>query len=131
MGPAVWRHLGAALCFLAALPAAEFTTYIGDVNDYHVARVVTDSAGNTYLAGSRNLGTLSEAVVMKLDPSGKIVLFTILSGKGSDTANGLVFGCPRDIFVRHLECERQRVCAAHPGPGQGARCASPVDRSSR
>jgi uncharacterized protein (TIGR03437 family) len=87
------------LCFLAALPAAEFTTYIGDVNDYHVARVVTDSAGNTYLAGSRNLGTLSEAVAMKLDPSGKIVLFTILSGKGSDTANGLALDAAGNIYV--------------------------------
>jgi hypothetical protein len=50
------RLLAAALCLLPALPAAEFTTYIGDVNDYHVARVATDSAGNTYLAGSRTLG---------------------------------------------------------------------------
>jgi len=88
-----------ALCSLAALPAAEFTTYIGDVNDYHVARVAADSAGNTYLAGSRNLGMLSEAVVMKLDPSGNIVLFTILSGKGSDAANGLALDAAGNIYV--------------------------------
>ena len=81
MGPSA-RLLAAALFFLSALPAAEFTTYIGDVNDYHIARVAADSAGNTYLAGSRTAGSLSEAVVMKLDPAGKIVLFTILSGKG-------------------------------------------------
>ena len=99
MGPFVWRLLGAALCFPAALPAAEFTTYIGDVNDYHVARVAADSAGNTYLAGSRNLGTLSEAVVMKLDPSGKIVLFTILSGKGSDAATSLAVDAVGNIYV--------------------------------
>src|SRR5271157_995442 len=99
MGPFVWRLLGAALCFPAALPAAEFTTYIGDVNDYHVARVAADSAGNTYLAGSRNAGALSEAVVMKLDPSGKIVLFTILSGKGNDTANGLAVDAAGNIYV--------------------------------
>jgi uncharacterized protein (TIGR03437 family) len=87
------------LCFLAALPAAEFTTYIGDVNDYHVARVAADSAGNTYLAGSRIAGTLSEAVVMKLDPAGKIVLFTILSGKGSDSANGLAVDAAGNIYL--------------------------------
>ncbi len=58
MGPAIWRLLGVALCFLPALPAAEFTTYIGDVNGYHIARVAADSAGNTYLAGSRIVGTL-------------------------------------------------------------------------
>jgi uncharacterized protein (TIGR03437 family) len=99
MGPFVWRLLGAALCFPAALPAAEFTTYIGDVNDYHVARVAADSAGNTYLAGSRIVGTLSEAVVMKLDPSGKIVLFNILSGKGSDAATGLALDAAGNIYV--------------------------------
>jgi uncharacterized protein (TIGR03437 family) len=99
MGPFVWRLLGAALCFPAALPAAEFTTYIGDVNDYHVARVAADSAGNTYLAGSRTAGSLSEAVVMKLDPAGKIVLFTILSGKGNDTANGLAVDAAGNIYI--------------------------------
>ncbi len=88
-----------ALCFLPALPAAEFTTYIGDVNDYHVARVAADPAGNTYLAGSRNAGTLSEAVVMKLDPTGKIVLFTILNGKGNDAATGLAVDAAGNIYV--------------------------------
>jgi len=95
----MWRLLGVALCSLAVLPAAEFTTYIGDVNDYHVARVAADSAGNTYLAGSRTAGELTEAVVMKLDPAGKIVLFTILSGKGSDAANGLAVDAAGNIYV--------------------------------
>lgn len=99
MRPAIWRLLGVALCFLPALPAAEFTTYIGDVNDYHVARVAADSTGNTYLAGSRIVGALSEAVVMKLDPSGKIVLFIILSGKGSDAANDLAVDTAGNIYV--------------------------------
>jgi uncharacterized protein (TIGR03437 family) len=98
MGPSV-RLLAVALCFLPALPAAEFTTYIGDTNDYHVARVAADSSGNTYLAGSRIVGTLSEAVVMKLDPSGKIVLFTILSGKGNDAATSLAVDAAGNIYV--------------------------------
>jgi uncharacterized protein (TIGR03437 family) len=99
MAPSLRRLLGVALCSLAALPAAEFTTYIGDVNNYQVARVAADSAGNTYLAGSRIVGALSEAVVMKLDPTGKIVLFIILSGKGSDAANGLALDAAGNIYV--------------------------------
>jgi len=99
MGPAIWRLLGVALCFFPALPAAEFTTYIGDVNDYQIARAAGDSAGNTYLAGSRIVGTLSEAVVMKLDPAGKIVLFTILSDKGNESANDLAVDADGNIYV--------------------------------
>ena len=98
MGPSVAAaRRGVVLSSRAA--AAEFTTYIGDVNDYHVARVAADSAGNTYLAGSRIVGSLSEAVVMKLDPSGKIVLFTILSGKGNDSATTLAVDAAGNIYV--------------------------------
>jgi len=116
MGLATCRHLGAALCFLAALPAAEFTTYIGDVNDYHVARVAADSAGNTYLAGSRIVGALSEAVVMKLDPTGKIVLFTILSGKGSDAANGLALDAAGNIYIAGSTSSPDFPCTTHFNP---------------
>src|ERR1035438_9319700 len=42
MGPFGLCRMAAALCFLAALPAADFTTYIGDTNDYRVARVMAD-----------------------------------------------------------------------------------------
>src|ERR1017187_1388872 len=93
------RLLAAALCFLAALPAAEFTPYVGDANDYHIARVAADSAGNTYLAGSRTAGSLSEAVVMKLDPAGKVLLFTILSGKGNDAATAIAVDAAGNIYV--------------------------------
>ena len=98
MGPSV-RLLAVALCVLPALPAAEFTTYIGDVNDYHIARVAADSSGNTYLAGSRTVGSLSEVVVIKLDPTGKIVLFTILSDKGNESANDLAVDAAGNIYV--------------------------------
>ena len=39
--------------------------------------------------------------------------------------------CSEDIFVRHWECARQRVCAAHPGFGQGARRGGPLEGPSR
>src|ERR1019366_5523053 len=71
------KRVSAALCFLAASPAADFTTYIGDANDYRVARVLADASGNTYVAGSRGGGMF----VMKLDAAGKIALFATLSGK--------------------------------------------------
>src|SRR5664280_718067 len=80
MGPFGVCRPVAALCFLAALPAADFTTYIGDANDYRVARVMADASGNTYIAGSRDAGIF----VMRLDTAGKIVLFATLSGKGTD-----------------------------------------------
>jgi hypothetical protein len=37
------------------LSAAEFSTYIGDANEYRVARAVADATGNTDLTGSRVL----------------------------------------------------------------------------
>ena len=44
-------------------------------------------------------GTLSEAFVKKLDSTGKIVLFTSLSGGGSDTANALAVDAVGNIYV--------------------------------
>jgi hypothetical protein len=37
----------------AALPAAEFSTYIGDENTWHISRLRDDASGNTNVAGSR------------------------------------------------------------------------------
>jgi uncharacterized protein (TIGR03437 family) len=95
MGTYGLYRLAAALCFLAALPAADFTTYIGDTNDYRVARVVADASGNTYVAGSRDGGIF----VMKLDTTGKIVLFATLSGKGTDQPNDLAVDTAGNLYV--------------------------------
>src|SRR5262249_14565237 len=95
MGPCAWRRMAAALCFLAALPAADFTTYIGDANDYRVARVLADAAGNTYVAGSRDGGMC----VMKLTIAGKIVLFATLSGKGTDQVNDLAVDAAGNLYL--------------------------------
>jgi uncharacterized protein (TIGR03437 family) len=94
MGPFAWRCLLAALCSLA-LPAADFTTYIGDTGGYRIARVIADAAGNTYVAGSRSPGIF----VLKPDPSGKIVLFATLNGKGMDQANDLAVDSAGNIFL--------------------------------
>ena len=81
MNPNVWRCLAATICSIAALPAAEFTTYIGNASDHRVAGIVADAAGNTFIAGSRVYaegalpysGTFSEVFITKLDSTGKTV----------------------------------------------------------
>ena len=115
--------MGAAV-FLAAgtLAAGEYSTYIGDANTYHVARATADSAGNTYLAGSRDLAdSTSEAFVMKLDGTGKIVLFTTLSGKGSDAATGLAIDAAGNIYVAGATTSANlplhNALQSTPGPG--------------
>ena len=62
MGTYGLYRMAASLCFLAALTAADFTTYIGDTNDYRVARVMADASGNTYVAGSRDPGDRKSVV---------------------------------------------------------------------
>ena len=108
---------GRGVCFLAALPAADFTTYIGDANDYRVARLLADAAGSTYVAGSRNGGMF----VMKLDTAGTIVLFATLSGKGSDTVNDLAVDAAGNLYLtgstNSMLLPLRNALQATPGPG--------------
>lgn len=104
------------------LSAAEYSTYIGDANQYHVARTVADSAGNTYIAGSRDLSTqTSEVFIAKLDGAGKIVLFTTLTGKGSDIANDLALDPAGNIYVAgrtsSANLPLRNPLQSSPGPG--------------
>jgi len=125
------------LALLAAVAltsgAAEFTTYIGDTNDYRVARVVADAPGNTYIAGSRIalltqsdflLGygiQFAESFVMKLDPAGKIMLFTGFSGKGTDGINDLALDSAGNIYVAgstsSVNFPLHNALQSTPGPG--------------
>ena len=111
------RGLFTALCFLAALPAADFTTFIGDSNDYRVARVIADGAGNTYVAGSRS----PSLFVMKLDASGKITLFAALNGKGIDQANDLAVDSSGNLYLAGATSSPllplRNALQATPGPG--------------
>jgi uncharacterized protein (TIGR03437 family) len=117
MGPFGWRRLAATLCFLAALPAADFTTYIGDSNDYRVARAIADASGNTYVAGSRAGGMF----VLKLDVTGKIALFATLSGKGTDQANDLAVDAAGNLYLAGATNSTllplRNAMQSTPGPG--------------
>jgi hypothetical protein len=99
-----------ALLFLtaAALPASEYSTYIGDQNAWHISRLLTDSSGNTYVAGSRTFNLsfnpiqpqlFNEAIVAKLDTTGKTVLFAGIGGKGSDGANDIAVDRAGNIYI--------------------------------
>ncbi|HEV2444530.1 MAG TPA: SBBP repeat-containing protein [Candidatus Sulfopaludibacter sp.] len=105
-----------------AAQATEFSTFIGDTSDYRVARIQADTAGNTYIAGSRRAdGGGAEVFVMKLDASGKIVLFNTLSGKGSDTVNDLAIDATGNVYVAgastSVNLPLRNAFQSTPGPG--------------
>lgn len=99
--------------------ATDYTTYIGDEFPYKVTAVATDSAGNTYITGSRNgisgpvtavlvtspvivtepAAAPSDIFVTKLDPSGNILFTTTISGKGSDQANAVALDPSGNIYI--------------------------------
>ncbi len=84
------------------LPAAEYSTYIGGPNPISISKMISDSAGNVYIAGSRTFpssNNLSEAILIKLDPTGKTVLFATLSGKGNDVANAVAVDKAGNIYL--------------------------------
>jgi len=80
-----------------------FSTYLGGLDDEYFHAVALDGSGNMYVAGksaSANFPVVnpvqascagdSDAVVVKLDPSGSSILFsTYLGGSSGDDASGL------------------------------------------
>ena len=98
----------ALLLAAAVLPAAEFSTYIGDENTWRISKLVIDASGNTYVAGSRTFNLSqdpfrvdlrTEAVVVKLDITGKRILLFNIGGKGTDIANAVAVDRAGNIYL--------------------------------
>jgi uncharacterized protein (TIGR03437 family) len=98
------RVLIALAAFASAGSCADFTTYIGDANQYQVAAITTDSAGNTYVTGSQVIPTASSAAqddvfVTKLDVTGNIVFTITFGGKANDNGNAIALDPSGNIWV--------------------------------
>ncbi len=123
--PVVRRRTGLPACvgflFLPMLLAAEYTTFIGDANPYQVARVVADSAGNTYIAATRLLDQASDIIVMKLDPAGNTLFFRDISGKGSDVAADIAIDSTGNVYIggstSSVNFPIHNAMQSTPGPG--------------
>jgi uncharacterized protein (TIGR03437 family) len=100
---------------------SEYTTFIGDSSDYQVARIRTDSLGNTYIGGTRSSGSLSEIFVMKLDPAGKVLLFSAFSGKDGDAVADLAIDAAGNLYLAggtsSVNFPLHNAFQATPGPG--------------
>ena len=113
-----------SLLLLAVSPAlatTEFTNWYGGANQYFVSRVATDAAGDTFIAGTRTLPVSSDIFVIKLDPSGNVVLFREISGGGVDTAADMAIDSTGNIYVAgsttSLYFPTINAMQTTPGPG--------------
>jgi uncharacterized protein (TIGR03437 family) len=98
------HYLISLAIFVSAVYGADFTTYIGDQNQYQVAAITTDPAGSTYVTGSRNIPSASsspsnDVFVTKLDATGNIVFTTTFGGKGDDQGNTIALDSAGNIWV--------------------------------
>ena len=118
-----------SLCPAAVAGAAEFSTYIGEATvDYSVARVATDSAGNTYVAGTRTFTptllspyTGTDAFVTKLDGSGKISTLAWVAGLANTAARNLVLDAAGNLYLvgstSAPDLPLRNALQSTPGPG--------------
>ncbi len=93
--------------------AGQFTTSLGDSYPYAISAITTDSAGNTYIVGSRqlatagtvtlnsstNLGAGTDVFVSKLDPSGNLLFTDTFAGKGVDTGTAIALDPSGNIYI--------------------------------
>jgi uncharacterized protein (TIGR03437 family) len=93
--------------------AGQFTTSLGDSYPYVISAITTDSAGNTYIVGSRQLATAgtvtlnfstglaagSDVLVSKLDPDGNLLFTDTFGGKGVDTGIAIAVDPSGNIYI--------------------------------
>ena len=93
--------------------AGQFTTSLGDSYPYVISAITTDSAGNTYIVGTRqlvtagtvtlnsstNLGAGTDVFVSKLDPSGNLLFTDTFAGKGVDTGTAIALDASGNIYI--------------------------------
>ncbi len=80
--------------------AGEFTTSVGDAYPYTVAAITTDSAGNTYVVGSRTLSSsFTDIFVSKLDPSGNLLFTDRFGGSGTSTGSAIALDPSGNIYI--------------------------------
>lgn len=97
--------------------AGDFTTSLGDTYPYMISAITTDSAGNTYVVGSRALtgaaafrigtdGTAAplgspatDVFVSKLDPNGQLLFTDTFAGKGVDTGTAIAVDPSGNIYI--------------------------------
>lgn len=101
---------------------SEFTTWIAGNNQYKVARLAADAAGNTFITGTRTLPTYSTDIfIVKLDPAGNIVLFREVSGGDNDRAADMAVDSAENIYVAGSTSSRYfpviNALQSTPGPG--------------
>ena len=118
-------RLGLLFITTIAALAGEFTTSLGDTYPYTISAITTDSAGNTYVVGSRQFGGSvpsiiigvlsptpppvsispyfyyagSDVFVSKLDPNGKLLFTDTFAGKGSDTGTAIALDPTGNIYI--------------------------------
>ncbi|HEX3748772.1 MAG TPA: SBBP repeat-containing protein [Bryobacteraceae bacterium] len=102
------------LVLLSATPrvefAGQFATALSGPYPLTPSAIATDSAGNTYVAGSTQLagapafinsqiGTQAHVFVTKLDPNGNVVFTDTFAGQGVDTANAIAVDPSGNIYI--------------------------------
>ena len=100
--------LAVFLLAAAALPAGEFSTYIGDENTWHISRVMVDASGNTYVAGSRTFNLSFDPLTSRPDDGSDCCetrherengLVRGIGGKGNEAANDVAVDRAGNIYI--------------------------------